>query len=55
MKRPIDAELLEAQAHWICCPMCDRETCNRNADDCDVKKWIEKKNEERGEENDMEM
>lgn len=34
---------LEAQARWVCCPMCDRKTCNRNADDCDVKIWIEKK------------
>ena len=37
---------LEVQAHWICCPWCDRKTCNRNADDCDVKKWIEKKEKE---------
>ena len=44
-KRMKEAEFdeLEVQARWICCPMCDRGTCNRNADDCDVKKWIEKK------------
>lgn len=41
--RVSDRDELERQAHWICCPMCDRDTCNRNADDCDVKKWIEKK------------
>lgn len=32
----------EAKARWICCPMCDRDTCNRNANDCDVKKHLEK-------------
>ena len=38
----------EARARYICCPMCDRKTCNRRADDCDVKKYLEKekKNEE---------
>lgn len=32
----------EARARWVCCPMCDRDTCNRNANDCDVKKYLEK-------------
>lgn len=36
----------EAKARWICCPMCDRDTCNRNANDCDVKIWLEKHKEE---------
>jgi hypothetical protein len=44
--KDVELDELEARAHWICCPMCDRDTCNRNADDCDVKKWIEKKEEE---------
>lgn len=37
-----EIELFEAQARWICCPMCDRKTCNRRANDCDVKIWLEK-------------
>ncbi len=35
----------EAQARWICCPWCDRKTCNRNADDCDVKQYLAKEAE----------
>ena len=37
----------EAKARWICCPWCDRETCNRNANDCDVKKYFEKEVKEK--------
>lgn len=40
---------LEAKARWICCPWCDRKTCDRRADDCDVKIWLEK-HSEKGEE-----
>jgi len=36
----------EAKARWIACPWCDRKTCNRNADDCDVKIWLEKHRED---------
>lgn len=35
----------EVKARWICCPMCDRDICNRNANDCDVKIWLEKHKE----------
>lgn len=35
----------EARARWVCCQMCDRSTCNRNANDCDVKKYLEKEAE----------
>lgn len=41
---------IEYKARWICCPMCDRDTCNRNANDCDVKIWLEKHKEEGEEE-----
>lgn len=37
----------EAVARWVCCPMCDKEKCERHADDCDVKKYLEKKERER--------
>lgn len=30
----------EAKARWICCPMCDKTKCEREADDCDVKKYL---------------
>lgn len=35
----------EAQARWICCPMCDKGKCERNADDCDVKMYLRNKAE----------
>lgn len=44
-KSGTENEDLEARARWVCCPMCDRETCNRRADDCDVKIWLEKHKE----------
>jgi hypothetical protein len=40
----------EAKARWICCPMCDKERCERGADDCDVKKYIQDKAESEAEE-----
>ena len=36
----------EAKARYICCPMCDRKTCDRRADDCDVVLYF--KNEKGG-------
>ena len=30
----------EARARWICCPMCDKKKCEREADDCDVKIYL---------------
>lgn len=33
----------EANARWICCPMCDKKKCEREADDCDVKRCLENK------------
>jgi hypothetical protein len=32
----------EAKARWICCPMCDKERCEREADDCDAKRYLQK-------------
>ena len=32
----------ETKARWICCPMCDKKRCERGADDCDVKKHMQK-------------
>ena len=32
----------EARARWICCPMCDKNKCKREADDCDVNKALER-------------
>jgi hypothetical protein len=39
----------EAKARWICCPMCDKERCERGADDCDVKRYLKNKAESEGE------
>lgn len=36
---------LEAQARWVCCPMCDRDKCCFGAPDCDAKQWIEERGE----------
>lgn len=33
----------EANARWICCPMCDKKECEREADDCDVKTYLQNK------------
>jgi len=33
----------EARARWICCPMCDKKKCKREADDCDVKIYLKSK------------
>lgn len=33
----------EANARWICCPMCDKKKCEREADDCDVKIYLNNK------------
>ena len=33
----------ESRARWICCPMCDKKKCDRKADDCDVKTYLESK------------
>lgn len=33
----------EAQARWICCPMCDKHKCERQAEDCDVKMYLRNK------------
>lgn len=38
----------EAKARWICCPMCDKEKCERHADDCDVKRYLKNKVEGEG-------
>ena len=35
----------EARARWICCPMCDKKKCKREADDCDVKIYLRDKAE----------
>ena len=35
----------EAKARWICCPMCDKERCERGADDCDVKRYLQRQEE----------
>ena len=34
-----------AKARWICCPMCDKDRCERQADDCDVKAYLKDKAE----------
>lgn len=34
-------EMTEARARWICCPMCDKKKCDRTANDCDVKLYLE--------------
>ena len=33
----------ETQARWICCPMCDKKKCERQAEDCDVKIYLRHK------------
>lgn len=33
----------EKRAMWIFCPTCDKEKCERDADDCDVKRILMKK------------
>lgn len=33
----------EVRARWVCCPMCDKKKCDRRADDCDVKRYLENK------------
>lgn len=33
----------ESNARRICCPMCDKDKCDRGADDCDVKKYLKNK------------
>ena len=35
----------ETIARRICCPMCDRKKCDREADDCDVKIYLKNKPE----------
>ena len=42
----------EARARWICCPMCDKEKCERTADDCDVKTYLKKQNGAKNEDSD---
>ena len=34
----------EARARWICCPMCDKNKCERAASDCDVQIYLKNKN-----------
>ena len=36
----------EAIARWICCPICDKKKCERDADDCDVKRLLKDKESE---------
>lgn len=38
-------KMTEARARWICCPMCDKKKCDRTANDCDVKLYLENKAE----------
>lgn len=33
----------EALARWIFCPTCDKKKCERDADDCDVKRYLKNK------------
>lgn len=40
----------EANARWICCPLCDKKKCEREADDCDVKRYLKDKSEKEEEE-----
>ena len=37
----------EAKARWICCPLCDKHKCERGAKDCDVRKYLEVKENDR--------
>ena len=39
----IEEAIDEARARWICCPMCDKKKCEREADDCDVKNYLKNK------------
>ena len=39
----------ESNTRRICCPMCDKKKCDREADDCDVKRYL--KNRKGGEDN----
>jgi uncharacterized Fe-S cluster-containing protein len=36
--------------YMVCCPLCDKERCERYADDCDVKRYMQGKaeSEDRG-------
>lgn len=34
----------ESRARWICCPMCDKNKCERAASDCDVEIYLKNKN-----------
>ena len=42
----------EAKARWLCCPMCDKAKCEREADDCDVKIYLETRVVDNGVSND---
>ena len=33
----------EANARQICCPLCDKKKCEREAHDCDVKNYLKNK------------
>lgn len=33
----------ESNARRICCPMCDKNKCDREADDCDVERYLKNK------------
>ena len=33
----------ETIARWICCPMCDKNKCERAASDCDVEIYLKNK------------
>lgn len=33
----------EALARWICCSMCDKHKCERQAEDCDVNRYLRNK------------
>lgn len=35
----------EANARRICCPLCDKKKCEREANDCDVKIYLKEKSE----------
>lgn len=30
----------ESNARWLCCPLCDKKKCDREAEDCDVKRVL---------------
>lgn len=39
-------EEIGIKKYWVCCPLCDRDKCVKNTDECEAEIWAKEKERE---------